>query len=41
MEVEMAISKRLIPSREWGKAPVRPEKEGKCGGFMVRVIADR
>jgi len=41
MEEEMAIFKSLIPSRGWAKAPVRPEKEGKCGGFVVRVIADR
>ena len=41
MEVEKAIFKSLIPSGEWTKAPVSPEKEGKCGGFVVRVIADR
>ena len=36
----MAFFKSLTPSRERAKAPVRTEMEGKCGGIVVRVIAD-
>jgi hypothetical protein len=41
MEEEMALFKSLIPSRDGAKAPVRPEKEVKCGGFADCIIADK
>jgi hypothetical protein len=41
MEEEMALFKSLIPSRDGAKAPVRTEKEAKCGGFADCIIADK
>jgi hypothetical protein len=41
MEKKMALFKSLILSRDSVKAPVHPEKEGKCGEFSDSVVADR
>ena len=41
MEEEMTLFKSVIPSRGGVSAPVRPEKEAKCGGFADCIIADR